>query len=46
MPTLAEVITEVDTLSPNSYTDAQKTVWINNVDEEVKIGRASCRERV
>ena len=37
MPTLAEIIAEVDTLKPNAYTLPQKMVWLNKVDEEVKL---------
>lgn len=37
MATLLQIITEVNTLRPNAYTDAQKIVWFNQIDEKVKL---------
>ena len=33
--TIAELITHVDTISPNQYTDAQKIAWLSNLDGKV-----------
>lgn len=35
--TIANVITYVDALKPNPYSDAQKLAWINKVEESVKL---------
>ncbi len=38
MPTtVANIITYVDALKPNPYTDSQKLAWINKVEEAVKL---------
>lgn len=36
MPTLRTIIDEVNALKTNSYTDAQKLIWINEVEQDVK----------
>ena len=33
--TISALITHVDTISPNQYTEAQKTAWVNNFDGKV-----------
>jgi hypothetical protein len=36
MPTIRQVIDTVDGLKTNSYTDAQKLAWLNEVEQSVK----------